>query len=245
MTTLSDFINPVPEWNRNIWQAGHFWSGRQPSTYRFDPVRSVRPHTGIDLAAPSGSPILAPADGLVTFSGWSNAAAGYVVSIRHQIQLRGQVRFLWSRHCHCLPNGLMPRGRQVDQGQQVALVGSTGASAGAHDHACLFLDVEYPAWQTQRHLMLDPEPVYAPGGYELMQQGHPFPEDVRRVQRRLNIAGYEPALKVDGDYGPATAAAVRWFQEKMKIHVSGEASPITLVFLFGRQATKPELPPTT
>jgi len=233
--TLDDFVLPVPWWNRDIWTCGHHWSGREPATYRFDPAVSRRPHTGIDLAAPQGTAIVAPAPGIVTSSGWSNAAAGYVVSIRHDVIYQGAPRRVWSRHCHCLATGLARVGKAVAAGERVASVGSTGASAGPHDHHSLFLDVEFPNWQTQRHLMLDPEPVYSPGKALLMMEGHPYPEDVKRLQRRLNAVGYDPPLDVDGDYGPETSTAVRWFQTKVHLHVSGEASPITLAILFSRR----------
>lgn len=228
-------ILPVPAWDRRIWTAGHFWSGRGPSTWRYQRGVNERPHTGIDLAAPSGSEIVAPEDGLVTFSGWTRGGGGYTVAVRHRLPWRGVPTFIWSRHCHCLPTGMAPRGEFIQRGGQIARVGSTGASAGPHDHHSLIVGKEWADWRTERDLFIDPEPVYLHGEALLMQQGHPWPEDVERLQRRLNQIGYTPVLRVDGDYGAATAAAVAWWQGKARLHQSGEASPITLATLFARR----------
>jgi putative chitinase len=48
------------------------------------------------------------------------------------------------------------------------------------------------------------------------------------LQQNLNALGFEPALKVDGKYGPATERAVRWFQKIAQIRVDGAAGPVTL-----------------
>lgn len=45
--------------------------------------------------------------------------------------------------------------------------------------------------------------------------GRNVPDDVRQVQSRLNTHGAAPTLVVDGACGPATIAAIRWFQEKV------------------------------
>lgn len=52
--------------------------------WRKHPIRGgVRHHNGVDIAARYGSPVLAPASGIVTFSGWRNGY-GYVIEIDHQ-----------------------------------------------------------------------------------------------------------------------------------------------------------------
>lgn len=48
------------------------------------------------------------------------------------------------------------------------------------------------------------------------------------LQQNLNALGYTPRLKEDGKYGPATTAAVRWFQKIAEIRVDGIAGPVTL-----------------
>lgn len=51
---------------------------------------------------------------------------------------------------------------------------------------------------------------------------------VRDLQAALNGAGITPALKADGDYGPATEAAVREYQRRKGLQIDGVAGPQTL-----------------
>jgi hypothetical protein len=81
-------------------------------------------------------------------------------------------------------------------------------------------------------MFLDPEPIYYPGRYTYMQQGHPFPQEVKKLQGRLNKIGFTPPLIVDGDYGPGTAAAVKWYQAKQGIEKTGAASELVLALLW-------------
>lgn len=87
----------------------------------------VRMHTGVDWAAPRGTPIIATGNGVVESSGWSNGygkqtiirhANGYATSYNHQ-------------------NAFAPgvtKGASVRQGQVIGYVGTTGLSTGAHLH---------------------------------------------------------------------------------------------------------------
>ncbi|WP_271593598.1 peptidoglycan-binding protein [Bradyrhizobium sp. CCBAU 65884] len=52
-------------------------------------------------------------------------------------------------------------------------------------------------------------------------------DETRELQEALNDLGAEPALVVDGRYGPATAQAVEWFQNHAKIPVDGNAGVVT------------------
>ena len=84
-----------------------------------------RPHQGIDLAAPLGTPIVAAEDGKVVFSGWQ---AGYgnfiVVDHGHGYQ---------THYAHC-SKLIAQVGQRVTQGQVIAKVGNTGHSTGPHLH---------------------------------------------------------------------------------------------------------------
>lgn len=60
---------------------------------------------------------------------------------------------------------------------------------------------------------------------------------VRRLQSRLNAAGADPQLVVDGDFGPATDHAVRSFQRRCELVVDGWVGPQTRAAL--KQATTP------
>ena len=84
-----------------------------------------RMHNGIDLAAPVGTKIYAADGGIVTYSGWQNGY-GYVVKIDH-----GGLYETVYAHCSRL---IVSAGEKVYQGQNIALVGSTGNSTGPHLH---------------------------------------------------------------------------------------------------------------
>lgn len=94
--------------------------------YRMHPIlHRVTFHTGVDLAARSGAPIRAAADGVVVMAGWYGAY-GYTVVIDHG----GGVSTLYG-HCSSI---LVSENCQVRRGQTIARVGSTGWSTGPHLH---------------------------------------------------------------------------------------------------------------
>ena len=96
-------------------------------TSRFGSVSSVRSsaHTGLDIAASSGSPIKAAASGTVTFSGYKGSY-GYLVVITHSNGVQ-----TYYGHCSKL---YVSAGQAVSQGGTIAAVGSTGNSTGPHLH---------------------------------------------------------------------------------------------------------------
>jgi len=82
-------------------------------------------HSGIDIGSKRGTPVKAPAPGIVVFTG-SNADYGHALIIDH-----GQdVKTLYG-HLHKI---LVSQGQQVERGQTVALSGNTGKSTGPHLH---------------------------------------------------------------------------------------------------------------
>jgi murein DD-endopeptidase MepM/ murein hydrolase activator NlpD len=83
-------------------------------------------HTGLDIAAPTGTPVVAARAGTVTFAGWSNRGFGNLVKIRHA----GGAE-TWYAH---LSRILVTVGQQVRQGEVVGRIGSTGISTGPHLH---------------------------------------------------------------------------------------------------------------
>ena len=96
-------------------------------TSRFGNRESIRSygHTGLDIAAPAGTPIKATADGDVIFSGYSGGY-GYVVKISH-----GNGIQTYYGHCSEL---YVSTGDTVEAGDVIAAVGSTGNSTGNHLH---------------------------------------------------------------------------------------------------------------
>jgi murein DD-endopeptidase MepM/ murein hydrolase activator NlpD len=92
----------------------------------FDPYCPSRHiHTGVDLAAKAGTPVLAASGGTASVRFDSGGAGLYVVVIvdRH-------VRALY---CH-LSTALVSGGEQVVTGQEIGAVGATGLATGAHLH---------------------------------------------------------------------------------------------------------------
>lgn len=82
-------------------------------------------HTGIDLANAIGTPIVAAADGTVSFAG-SKGSYGTLLKLDH-----GNGFETYYAHCSQL---LAQEGDWVTQGQPIALIGSTGRSTGPHLH---------------------------------------------------------------------------------------------------------------
>lgn len=83
-------------------------------------------HRGIDVAAPTGTPVYAARSGTVVFSGWSTSGYGYLIRIRH---MGGDET--WYGHFSTLLSSV---GDHVSQGEPIGLVGSTGISTGPHLH---------------------------------------------------------------------------------------------------------------
>ena len=82
-------------------------------------------HAGIDIAAPVGTAILAPADGVVIFSG-AKAGFGNFIMVAHGY---GVV----TRYGHNHQNMVQP-GQKVSRGEQIATVGDSGRTTGPHVH---------------------------------------------------------------------------------------------------------------
>src|SRR5215510_9741506 len=102
--------------------------GQRTSVYgmRQHPIdHEERLHSGMDIAAPAGTPIQAAAAGQVVFSG-TQAGYGNVVVIQHEEGYS-------TLYAHNTAN-LVSVGTTVSQGQPIAMVGSTGRSTGPHLH---------------------------------------------------------------------------------------------------------------
>ena len=87
----------------------------------------VRPHKGVDYAAPRGTPVKALGEGVVTFVGWKGGY-GKSVSIRH----KGGIDTYYAHLSRYAKN--LKKGDRVEQGQIIAFVGSTGIATGPHLH---------------------------------------------------------------------------------------------------------------
>jgi murein DD-endopeptidase MepM/ murein hydrolase activator NlpD len=88
-------------------------------------TRWGRLHGGIDMAAPTGTPIYAPADGVVTFAGWSSGY-GRLVKIQHEFGIE-------TRYGHQSLIRVQV-GQRVSRGDRIGDIGSSGHSTGPHLH---------------------------------------------------------------------------------------------------------------
>jgi len=102
------------------------WLSSAFSSMRVHPIlHMARPHEGIDVSAPMGSPIEAPAAGVVTDAGWETGY-GNTITIDHGFGI--VTKFA---HASKL---LVKTGQRVSRGQRIALVGNSGLATGPHLH---------------------------------------------------------------------------------------------------------------
>lgn len=99
--------------------SGFSYARRHPVT------RKVQPHTGVDYAAPKGTPVMSIGDGVVT-SMKNEGAGGNTVRITHNSVYK-------TAYLHLSKYGPgLKVGQRVRQGQVIGYVGSTGRSTGPH-----------------------------------------------------------------------------------------------------------------
>ncbi len=94
---------------------------------RFHPIlKVVRPHEGIDLTAPRGTPIYATADGVALQAGYRAGGFGKKILLDHGFGYQ-------TLYGHC-EEVLVKPGQQVKRGEVIGKVGSTGLSKSPHLH---------------------------------------------------------------------------------------------------------------
>ena len=98
-----------------------FSNGRMHPVYHV-----VRPHHGVDYAAPIGTPVQSIGDGTVIAKGWDTKGGGNYVKIKHNSTYTTTYM-----HLKGFAKGIA-QGVKVKQGQTIGYVGSTGASTGPH-----------------------------------------------------------------------------------------------------------------
>ncbi|HED6937166.1 TPA: M23 family metallopeptidase, partial [Campylobacter coli] len=84
-------------------------------------------HPGIDLRAAIGTPIYAPASGVVEFSGYSDNGYGYNVILLHNFGFK-------TVFAHMVRKDVVKAGQFVNKGQLIGYTGNTGLSTGPHLH---------------------------------------------------------------------------------------------------------------
>ena len=126
------FYDENGSYTRKIYSFNrHPIKGNVRITSNFNPhrrhpiTRKIRPHNGTDYGVKTGTPIYAPADGVVIKSTYQRAAGNYIV-----IQHRGSYSTVYMH----LSKRLVKVGEKVKQNQRIALSGNTGRSTGPHLH---------------------------------------------------------------------------------------------------------------
>lgn len=93
---------------------------------RLHPItKRVRPHNGVDYGVPTGTPVIAPSDGVVEHVAYQARGAGRYIKIRH-----GHITTVYMH----LSKSLVKVGQSVRKGERIALSGNTGGSTGPHLH---------------------------------------------------------------------------------------------------------------
>lgn len=110
------FLWPIPTHGRI---SSHFGMRNHPI------LRRVRMHNGIDVGAPTGTKLVAAAEGYVRFVGWSSGYGNTVI-----IDHGNNYSTLYAHNSR----NRVATGQRVERGQHIADVGSTGMSTGPHLH---------------------------------------------------------------------------------------------------------------
>ena len=125
----------------------------------------VRPHTGVDYAAPMGTPVVALGDGTVLSAGWGGGG-GNTIKIRHNsVYTTGYLHL--SRFAKGIKAGV-----RVQQGQVIGYVGSTGTSTGPH--------LDFRVWQNGQPI--NPLKMESPSAEPIKDEFKPALDSVFRVR---------------------------------------------------------------
>jgi murein DD-endopeptidase MepM/ murein hydrolase activator NlpD len=144
---------------------------------------ATKMHTGVDWAAPSGTPIYASGNGTIDKVGWESGYGKYI-KIRHANGYETAYG-----HMTAFARGMDP-GVRVRQGQVIGFVGSTGLSTGAHVHYEILVNGRF----------VDPMRIRLPRGRVL---DGPMRADFDRERERLDGMMTRPASRMAATSQPA------------------------------------------
>jgi murein DD-endopeptidase MepM/ murein hydrolase activator NlpD len=109
------------------WPEGYTINARSPYGPRVHPITGKRTfHHGVDVALPVGTPLTAPADGVVVKKG-NGPSGGVTLIVKHDNNLH-------TVYYHLQKPSQLAVGAQVKRGDLIAYSGNTGASTGPHLH---------------------------------------------------------------------------------------------------------------
>ena len=139
------------------WPEGYSVNARSPFGWRVHPITGKRKfHHGVDVALPVGTPLTAPADGVVVKKG-NGPSGGITLILKHEDN-RHTVYYHLQKPSH------LGKGTRVKRGELIAYSGNTGASTGPHLHMELrrsarWGDTVDPMPYFQAEETVEPEPV--------------------------------------------------------------------------------------
>ena len=144
-------------------------------------TRKVQPHTGVDYAAPTGTPVMTIGDGVVVEKGYKGAG-GNTVKIKHN-----SVYTTAYLHLSKYASGLKV-GQRVKQGEVIGYVGSTGRSTGPH--------LDFRVWKNGTPI--NPLTMDSPPAEPIKAENKPaFEEAIKRYQQMVaNVAVMEDAKAI-------------------------------------------------
>lgn len=109
------------------WPEGYNINARSPYGWRVHPITGKRKfHHGVDVAAPTGTPLTAPADGVIVHKG-AGGSGGYTLIIKHASDL-------YTVYYHLQKPSHLLKGTRVKCCEPIGFIGNTGASTGPHLH---------------------------------------------------------------------------------------------------------------
>lgn len=123
----SDWSETTSRTRPNLWPV----QGWVTAEFNLSTGPLGRKHTGIDIAAPTDTPVKAAADGIVIFVGWTEDL-GHLILIQHDSVFS-------TRYGHN-SRVLVHQGEKVRRGQTIAFVGSSGRSSAPHLHFEIWKD---------------------------------------------------------------------------------------------------------
>ena len=219
------------------WPEGYTINARSPYGPRVHPITGKRTfHHGVDVALPVGTPLTAPADGVVVKKG-IGSSGGVTLILKHAPDL-------FTVYYHLKVPSHLAIGARFERGEQVALSGNTGASTGPHLHwevrkSARWGNTVDPVPYLQGAPSVAPPPLKVDGRlgrntwkafqtalkdkgfYKGVPDGRPGIMTYRAVQAWSGA-------KVDGRMGPETRRKV---QEKLGVKADGVWGRLTIAEL--------------
>jgi murein DD-endopeptidase MepM/ murein hydrolase activator NlpD len=154
------------------WPEGYNINARSPYGPRKHPITGKRTfHHGVDVALPVGTPLTAPADGVVVKKG-NGPSGGVTLIVKHDNNLH-------TVYYHLQKPSHLAVGAQVKRGDLIAYSGNTGASTGPHLHMELRRSARWGD-------TIDPMPYLEAAPVKTKPVFEPAPKPKRRIPTPLS-----------------------------------------------------------